>query len=53
VLATSLFLAGIGTALPARQARQLPLILAACLTLAIAVIMLFTPVQMPVWLRFG
>jgi hypothetical protein len=53
VLATSLFLAGIGTALPARQARQLPLILAACLTLAIAVIMLFTPVEMPAWLRFG
>jgi hypothetical protein len=52
VLATSLFLAGIGTALPARQARQLPLILAACLTLAIAVIMLFTPVEMPAWLRF-
>jgi hypothetical protein len=53
VLATSLFLAGIGTALPARQARQLPLILAACLTLAIALIMLFTPVETPVWLRFG
>jgi hypothetical protein len=53
VLATSLFLAGIGTALPARQARQLPLILAACLTLAIAVIMLFTPVEMPAWLSFG
>jgi hypothetical protein len=53
VLATSLFLAGIGTALPARQARQLPLILASCLTFAIAVIMLFTPVEMPAWLRFG
>jgi hypothetical protein len=53
VLATSLFLAGIGTALPARRARQLPLILAACLTFAIAVIMLFTPVELPAWLRFG
>lgn len=50
VLATSLFLAGIGTALPARQARQLPLILAACLTLAIAVGMALTPVEMPAWL---
>jgi hypothetical protein len=53
VLATSLFLAGIGTALPARQARELPLILAACLTLAIAVTMLFTPVEMPAWFRLG
>jgi hypothetical protein len=53
VLATALFLAGIGTALPARQARQLPLILAACLTLGIAVTMLFTPVETPAWLRFG
>jgi hypothetical protein len=53
VLATSLFLAGIGTALPARKARQLPLTLAACLTLAIAVTMLVTPVETPAWLRFG
>jgi hypothetical protein len=53
VLATSLFLAGIGTALPARQARQLPLILAACLTLAIAVAMVFTPVEVPAWLSLG
>jgi hypothetical protein len=53
VLATSLFLAGIGTALPARQSRQLPLILATCLTLATAVAMVFIPVEMPAWLGLG
>jgi hypothetical protein len=53
VLATALFLAGIGTALPARRARQLPLMLAVGLTLAIAALMMFTPVEMPAWLSLG
>lgn len=50
VLATSLFLAGIATAL---RARLLPLILAACLTLATAAVMMVTPVELPAWLGRG
>ncbi len=55
VLATSLFLAGIGTALPSQAARWLPLALAICLTAAAALAMVLTPVAVPAWvgLRLG
>lgn len=51
VLATALFLAGIGTVLPGRRAQQLPVALAALLTLCAGVAMLLTPTIMPDWLR--
>jgi hypothetical protein len=55
VLATSLFLAGIGTALPPDKARWLPLALAVFLTAAAGLTMVFTPVAVPAWFgsRFG
>jgi hypothetical protein len=52
VLATSLFLAGIGTALPSETARWLPLLLAACLTAAAGIAMILTPVIIPDWVGF-
>lgn len=55
ILATSLFLAGIGTALPAAGGRWLPLVLAMCLAAAAGVAMALTPLVVPAWaeLRFG
>lgn len=53
VLATSLFLAGIATALPVHAARRLPLALAVCLTMATAVVMILTPTQVPAWAILG
>ena len=55
VLATSLFLAGIGTALPSESARWLPLLLAMALTAVAGVSLLLTPVNVPAWvgLRVG
>jgi hypothetical protein len=49
VLATALFLAGIGTALPSDVARWLPLVLASCLTVAAGFAMAFTAVAIPTW----
>jgi hypothetical protein len=51
VLATALFLAGIATVLPGRRAQQLPVALAAFLTLCAGVAMLLTPAILPGWLR--
>jgi hypothetical protein len=55
VLATSLFLAGIGTALPPEKARWLPVALAIFLTAAAGLALVLTPVQVPAWagLRVG